>query len=103
MTRTKKQSSEAAAHYIDLEVAPRHELLELRVLLLELPKPFHVHRFKLPESLAPGVDRLLADAVLLGLLDRGPVWGVATPLPTRGWPAVIGEFEGGTLLSGGAV
>jgi hypothetical protein len=55
-------------HHVDLEVALGHQLLELGVLLLELPKPLHVDRLQLAESLAPGVDRLLADAVLLGHL-----------------------------------
>jgi hypothetical protein len=43
----------------------RQQLLELSVLLLELPKAIYVNGFERPETLAPRVDRLLADAVLL--------------------------------------
>ncbi len=44
------------------------------VLLLELPQPLHVHGLELAEPLAPGVDRLVADAVpLRDLRHRAPI------------------------------
>jgi hypothetical protein len=59
------------SHHPDLEIAFGHQLLELGVLLLELAEPPHVDRLELPEPLAPGVDRLLAYAVLLGHPGHG--------------------------------
>src|SRR5689334_18101480 len=52
-------------HHVDLEVTLGDELLELRVLLLELAQSLHVDRFQLTVPLAPAVDRRLAHAVLL--------------------------------------
>src|SRR5262249_51650903 len=58
-------------HHVDLEIALGNELLELGVLSFELAKAFDISRIQLPESLAPGVDGLLADFMLLGNLgDR---------------------------------
>jgi hypothetical protein len=53
-------------HHLDLEVALGNELLQPRVLRLELLQAAHVIRLQRPEALAPRVKRLLADAVLLG-------------------------------------
>src|SRR5262249_53535411 len=53
------------AHHLDLEVALRHQLLQLQILLLELAQPPHIRRLELPEALAPAIDRLVADAVAL--------------------------------------
>jgi hypothetical protein len=39
-------------------IALRDQLLQLRVLLLELPQPLDFHRFELPEPLPPQVNPL---------------------------------------------
>src|SRR5262249_38931676 len=95
-------------HDIDLEIALGNELLELGVLGFELAKALNVGRIQLPESLAPGVDGLLADLVLLrnlghwtaisfpqnrdhlffgetALLHRLPFWAAGTILSTYDW------------------
>ena len=55
-------------HHLDLKIPLRNQLLELRVLLLELTQPLHIDCFQLAKALAPGVDRDIADTVLLGHL-----------------------------------
>src|SRR5690606_8759112 len=50
----------------DLQIPLRNELLQLRVLLLEMSEPFYVRGLELAEPLTPLVDRLVADPVLLG-------------------------------------
>jgi hypothetical protein len=57
-------------HHLDLEVALGHQLLELGVLLLEMTQPLHVDRLELAEALAPQIDRLIRDPVLLGHFDH---------------------------------
>jgi hypothetical protein len=49
-----------------LEIALRHELLQPRILRLELPQALDIVRLQSTETLAPSIDRLLADAVPLG-------------------------------------
>jgi hypothetical protein len=56
----------ATFHHLDLEIALRHELLQPRILRLELPQALDVVRLQSTETLAPSADRLLADAVPLG-------------------------------------
>src|SRR5579872_5357437 len=51
---------------LDVHNALGQYLLEPSVLGLKLPQPLHIHRLKLPEALAPGIDRDIADPVLLG-------------------------------------
>src|SRR5690606_10350210 len=53
-------------HYINLKIALGQQLLELRVLLLELSQALHIGRLELPEPLAPGIDRDVTDSLLLG-------------------------------------
>src|SRR5205823_1675926 len=53
-------------HHLDLEITLGHQLLEPGVLRLELPQAPDVARLQAPETLAPSVDRLLADPVPLG-------------------------------------
>jgi hypothetical protein len=62
---------------IDLEVPIGDHLLQPAVLLLELPQPFDVSGLQRAEPLPPGVDRLIADAVLLGHLGDRPLVGLA--------------------------
>jgi len=51
---------------LDLEITLDNQLLQPRILGLELLQAPDVARLKAAETLAPGVDRLLADAVPLG-------------------------------------
>ena len=53
-------------HHLDFEIALGHQLLQPRILRFELPQALDVVRLKTSETLAPSVDRLLADAVPLG-------------------------------------
>ena len=53
-------------HRLDLEVAFRHQILQLPVLLFELLQPTNVVRLERPEPLPPRVDRLLAHTMALG-------------------------------------
>src|SRR6185436_16334388 len=57
--------------------ALRHELLQSRILRLELPQALDVVRLQSTETLAPSIDRLLADAVPLG----DGCHRIAIPLP----------------------
>src|SRR6476659_1861341 len=53
-------------HHLNLDIALRHQLLQPPILRLELPQALDIARLQTTEALAPGVDRLLADAVPLG-------------------------------------
>src|SRR6266487_3432932 len=53
-------------HHLDLEITLGHQLLQPRVLRLELPQAPDIGRLQAAETLAPSVDRLLADPVPLG-------------------------------------
>src|SRR6185312_10667609 len=57
-------------HDLDLEVPLRQQLLQLAILGGERLQLLHFRRLQLPEVLAPDVDRLLADPVLLGDLGH---------------------------------
>ena len=50
---------------------------------LKLPQSLHVHRLQLPKALAPGVDRDIADPVLLGHLRHGRLVRLAQDLDHR--------------------
>src|SRR4029079_8807751 len=63
--------------HLNLEIALRHELLQSRILRLELPQALDVVRLQSTETLAPSIDRLLADAVPRGLRCHR----IAIPLP----------------------
>jgi hypothetical protein len=64
-------------HDFDLEVALCDELLQAVVLGLESLQSLRIGGFHGAETLAPGVDGLLADLVLLGDLRDGPPIGFA--------------------------
>src|SRR6185369_1649889 len=64
-------------HHLNLKIALRHELLQSRILRLELPQALNVVRLQSTETLAPSIDRLLADAVPLG----DGCHRIAIPLP----------------------
>jgi hypothetical protein len=53
-------------HHLNLEVTLGDQLLQPRILCLELLQPAHIIRLHGAETLAPRVDRLLGNAVLLG-------------------------------------
>ena len=53
-------------HHFDFEITLGDQLLQTRILLLELLKPAHVVDAGGAEFLAPGINRLLADLVPLG-------------------------------------
>jgi hypothetical protein len=53
-------------HHLDLEIPLGHQLLQPRILGLELLQAPDVARPKAAETLPPSVDRLLADTVPLG-------------------------------------
>src|SRR5262249_47447149 len=58
-------------HHLDGQVALGEQLLQSRVLLLQRAQLLHVGCFQFAVPLAPHVQRLLADPVLLGdLRDR---------------------------------
>ena len=60
--------------YVNCELTLGQELLEPGVLAFERAQPLDALRRELAEVLAPGLDRLFADLVLLGSLGyRGPV------------------------------
>src|SRR5690606_41214663 len=62
----------ALLHRVDLEVSLGHQLLQPRILLLELLQAPNICDLEVPISLAPGVDRGFAHAVLLcDLRHRG--------------------------------
>src|SRR4051794_20957928 len=65
---------------LDLEVALRHQLLQPSVFLFQLTQALHVGRVELAELPAPHIDRLLADAVLLGDLRNRGLVGLAENL-----------------------
>lgn len=52
-------------HHLDLEIAVHHQLLQPRVLRLQLLQPAHLIGRQGAELLAPVVDRLLANLVSL--------------------------------------
>src|SRR6516225_508539 len=52
-------------HHLDLEITLGHQLLQPCVLRLEVPQAPDVGRLQATETLAPSVDRLLADPVPL--------------------------------------
>ena len=52
-------------HDIDFEIALGHKLLELGILGFELAKAFDIGGLQLAQALAPGVDGLLAELMLL--------------------------------------
>jgi len=58
-------------HHLDFEVALCQELLQAGILLLQLPQPLNLVGVDAAETLTPGVNRLFADAVLLGDLATG--------------------------------
>src|SRR4029079_9557879 len=43
-------------HHLNLEIALRHELLQSRILRLELPQALDVARLQSTETLAPSID-----------------------------------------------
>jgi hypothetical protein len=51
---------------VDLEIAVSDHLLQPAVLLLQSAQALHIGGFEGPVPLPPRVDRLIADAVLLG-------------------------------------
>src|SRR5688500_14884789 len=55
-------------HHVDLKCALGDELLELRVLLLQVTQPLHIGALELAVALAPAVDRCVRDPMLLGYL-----------------------------------
>jgi hypothetical protein len=67
-------------HDLNLEVALGQELLQPGVLLLEAAKRLDVGGFELAVSLAPQVQRLLADAVLLRYFRYRRLVGLAEDL-----------------------
>lgn len=64
-------------HDIDLEIPVSNDLLEPGVLLFELPQNLEVCSLQRAKALAPGIDALLADPVLLSDLGDRTTVGLA--------------------------
>jgi hypothetical protein len=62
------------------EIPLGQQLLQPCVLGLDLSQTLHIHRLELAESLAPGVDRHIADPVLLGDLGHRGLIGLTQDL-----------------------
>lgn len=85
-------------HDLDFEVALGQEFLEPCVLALELPQPLDLVGAHAAEALAPGVDRLLTDAVPLGYLRNR----IAVRLAQDAHHLLVGKscFSQGSLVFG---
>src|SRR5205823_9811994 len=89
-------------HHLDLEIALGHQLLQPGVLRLELPQAPDVARLQAPETLAPSVDRLLADPCRLATAETGSRSAsrmIATICSSVNRPLRIAPSESGASLS----
>jgi hypothetical protein len=57
--------------HLDVQSQLRDQLLQSAILLLKLAQPLHIGGLQHPVALPPAIDRLIANAVLLGDLRYG--------------------------------